>query len=282
MEYYFEFLLLTRSACAEEFEMLQRLVLGPVRIDPSRPVPPIMAPLVRAAECGFDLVSEVVSITHHFGFDSFMYGVAISPLPDNDSCIYAFTTLPVEWVIRYDQKAYIEIDPRIADAWDRTMPVIWDQATMRGRGPAVDAFLDDAMAHGVASGVCMPLPDALGTRRIVVFNSATPELSSARRQQIARDLGDMLVFANYFHEIFMRAVVAKQIPPKAVGMRLSAREIECLRLAASGFTTEIIAKKLGIAARTTQFHFDSIRSKLGATNRQEAIARALREGLIPN
>jgi DNA-binding CsgD family transcriptional regulator len=65
-------------------------------------------------------------------------------------------------------------------------------------------------------------------------------------------------------------------------MRLSAREIECLRLAASGFTTEMIAKKLGIAARTAQFHFDSIRSKLGATNRQEAIARAVREGLIPS
>ena len=105
-------------------------------------------------------------------------------------------------------------------------------------------------------------------------------MSMTRRQQIAHDLGEMMVFANYFHEIFMSAVVAKKMPPKAIGMKLSPRELECLRLAATGLTTESIARKLGIAARTAQFHFDSIRSKLGAANRQEAIARAIKDGLI--
>jgi len=261
--------------------MLKALDIGPAHVDPSRGLPPIMVPLVRAAECGFDLVSEVESITRHFGFDSFMYGVAISPTPDNDSRIYAFATMPKEWVVRYDQRAYIEVDPRIADAWDRTMPVVWDQTTMRGRTPAADAFLDDALMHGIASGVCIPLHDALGTRRLIAFNSGLPAVSPTRRGEIMHDLGDMLVFANYFHEIFMRAVMAKQVPPKAAGMKLSPREVECLRLAAGGLTTEAIAKRLGIASRTAQFHFDSIRSKLGAANRQEAIARAMRDGLIP-
>ena len=100
--------------------MLKSLHLGAASIDPSRLLPPIMVPLVRAAECGFDLISEVESITHHFGFDSFMYGVAVSALPNNDSSMYAFTTMPMEWVMRYDQRAYIEVDPRIADTWDRT------------------------------------------------------------------------------------------------------------------------------------------------------------------
>ena len=260
--------------------MLRSLHLGPVSIDRSRVLPPIMAPLVRAAECGFDLISEVESITRHFGFDTFMYGVAVSAQPDNDSCVYAFTTLPLEWVIRYDQKAYIEVDPRIALAWDRTLPVVWDQSTMRGMNPAADAFLDDAMAHGIASGVCMPLPDALGTRRLVVLNSKIPIMNAERQKQIDHDLGEMMVFANYFHEIFMSAVVEKKMPPKAAGMKLSPRELECLRLAATGLTTESIARKLGIAARTAQFHFDSIRSKLCAANRQEAIARAIKDRLI--
>ena len=79
----------------------------------------------------------------------------------------------------------------------------------------------------------------------------------------------------------MKAVVAKKVPPRAAGMKLSARELECLRLAATGLTTEAIAKKLGIVASTAQFHFNSIRSKLGAANRQEAIARGIRDGLIP-
>jgi len=32
--------------------------------------------------------------------------------------------------------------------------------------------------------------------------------------------------------------------------------------------------------RTVQYHFDSIRSKLGAANRQEAVALAVRDGVI--
>ena len=261
--------------------MLQQLKLIPVRIDRARLVPPIMEALARASDCGFDLVSEIDAIVRHFRFETMMYGVAVSPTPDNDSCIYAFSTVPPEWAIRYDQKAYIEVDPRIADTWDRTVPVIWDQKTLRGRSPAADAFLDDAMAYGIASGVCLPLHDALGTRRLIAMNSRTPILSVARRMEIARDLGDMLVFANYFHEIFMKVVMAKKVPPRAAGMKLSPREVECIRWAATGLTTEGVAGKLGITTRTAQFHFDSIRSKLGAANRQEAIARAIRDGLIP-
>ncbi len=260
--------------------MLQTLRLGPVRIDRSGPLPPVMVPLVRAAELGFDLVSQIESITRHFGFDSFMYGVAVSPVPDHDSCIYAFTTMPMEWVVRYDQMAYIEIDPRVSGTWDRTVPLVWDQMAVRGKNPAVDAFLDDAKAHGIASGVCLPLHDETGTRILVAFNSSIAILTEERQQQIARDLGDMVVFANYFHEIFMKEVVIKGIPTKVAGMKLSLRERECLRLAAGGLTTEAIARRLGIASRTAQFHFDSIRSKLGATNRQEAVARAIREGQI--
>jgi DNA-binding CsgD family transcriptional regulator len=239
-----------------------------------------MVPLVRAAELGFDLVSEIESVTRHFGFDSFMYGVAVSPVPDHDSCIYIFTTMPMEWVIRYDQMAYVEVDPRVAEAWDRTVPLVWDQVSARGRSVATDAFLDDAKAHGIASGVGLPLHDETGTRILVAFNSSVAILTKERRQRIANDLGEMVIFANYFHEIFMKGVVARGIPTKVTGMRLSLRERECLQLAAGGLTTDAIAKRLGIASRTAQFHFDSIRSKLGAANRHEAIARAIRQGQI--
>ena len=45
-------------------------------------------------------------------------------------------------------------------------------------------------------------------------------------------------------------------------------------------TTEDIAIKLEIKSRTVQFHFDSIRTKLGAANRQEAIALAVQSGVV--
>jgi len=260
--------------------MLQSLRLGQSKIGRWSFIPPFLDPLVKAAECSRDLVPIIQSITRGFGFDTFMYGMSTSVRPDHESRMFVFTTAPTEWVIRYDQLAYIEVDPRILLLWDSTLPLIWDQRTVRGAGPKTEAFLDDALSHGIASGVCMPLGDEVGTRVIVALNSAIPEIDEPRRIAITRNLGDIVLFAHYFHELFMKSIVRRGTPLNYSGRPLSQRERECLILAARGMTTEDIGFKLGIGARTVQFHFDSIRSKLAAGNRQEAVARAIKDGII--
>src|SRR4029434_713240 len=99
----------------------------------------------------------------------------------------------------------MEIDPRVTDCWDRTSPLLWDQSTMRGRGEKVDAFLADASKHGVASGVLVPSRDSFGMRMLVNFNSHVPFPSSTRQREIGTLLGDILIFATYFHELFVKS-----------------------------------------------------------------------------
>jgi DNA-binding CsgD family transcriptional regulator len=260
--------------------MLQSLTLGQTKVATRGYIPPLLAPLVSAAESGRDLVPVIQSITRSFGFDTFMYGMCTSVRPDHESRMFVFTTAPMEWVSTYDQKAYIEVDPRILLLWDSTLPLVWDQRTVRGGGSRSDAFLDDALRFGIGSGVCMPLGDVMGTRVIVALNSAIPEIDEYRRLAISRNLGEIVLLAHYFHELFMMAIVRRGTQPRFAGRPLSERERECLTLTARGMTTEDIALKLGIGSRTVQFHFDSIRSKLAAANRQEAVARAIKEGLI--
>ena len=260
--------------------MLQPLMLGRAKVAPWGFIPPVLEPLVRAAESGKDLVPVIESITRSFGFDTFMYGMCTSLRPDHESRMYVFTTAPVEWVARYDQMAYIEVDPRILLLWDSTLPLVWDQRTVRGGGAKADAFLDDALKHGIASGVCVPLGDEAGTRVIIALNSAVLEVDEPRRLAISRNLGDIVLFAHYFHELFMKAIVRQGIQSRFVGRPLSDREKECLVMAARGLTSEDIGYKLGICSRTVQFHFDSIRSKLAVANRQEAVARAIKDGQI--
>jgi LuxR family quorum-sensing system transcriptional regulator SolR len=243
-------------------------------------LPPVLAPLIHAAENGLDLVPAIRTITKDLGFDTFMYGVSTSLKPDHESRMYVFTTAPMEWVLLYDQRAYIEADPRILLLWDSTLPLVWDQTTVRGMSKTSDDFLDDALGHGIASGVCTPLRDESGTRVIVALNSVIPRFNDMKRQQISRDLGNMVVLTHYFHELFMKSVVRRGVPSRVTGMPLSARERQCLGLAARGMTSDDIAFKLGICSRTVQYHFDSIRSKLAAANRQEAVARAIKDGLI--
>jgi DNA-binding CsgD family transcriptional regulator len=260
--------------------MLHPLVLGKAKAAPWGFIPPILDPLVKAAENGQDLVPVIQSITHSFGFDTFMYGVCTSPRPDHESRMYVFTTAPLEWVARYDQLAYIEVDPRVLLLWDSTLPLVWDQRTVRGGGAKSEAFLDDALKFGIASGVCVPLGDEANTRVIMALNSTVREVDEPRRLAITRNLGDIVVFAHYFHELFMKSVVRLGIQSRFTGRPLSNRERECLTMAARGLTTEDIGYKLGICTRTVQFHFDSIRSKLAVANRQEAVARAIRDGQI--
>ena len=89
-----------------------------------------------------------------------------------------------------------------------------------------------------------------------------------------------MLFGLYFHEIFVSGVLNGHVPPYLQGAKLSARERQCLTMAARGLVGEDIAFKLDISQRTIQHHFDSIRSKLGAANRLEAVAIGLETGII--
>jgi DNA-binding NarL/FixJ family response regulator len=61
---------------------------------------------------------------------------------------------------------------------------------------------------------------------------------------------------------------------------LSPRELEVLRGVAAGQTNKAIALKLGISEHTVKFHLGGAMTKLGAVSRAEALASAIRQGLL--
>lgn len=61
---------------------------------------------------------------------------------------------------------------------------------------------------------------------------------------------------------------------------LTPREVEVLRLLAQGMPNKEIADQLVVSERTAKFHVSSILTKLGASNRTEAVAIAAQQGLI--
>jgi DNA-binding NarL/FixJ family response regulator len=61
---------------------------------------------------------------------------------------------------------------------------------------------------------------------------------------------------------------------------LTRRELEVLRLVAEGASNKLIARRLGISVHTAKFHVASIAEKLDATGRTDAVAQAVRLGLI--
>jgi DNA-binding NarL/FixJ family response regulator len=61
---------------------------------------------------------------------------------------------------------------------------------------------------------------------------------------------------------------------------LTPRETQVLELVADGLSNKAIAVALGVSDETVKFHLAAIFGKLGASNRTDAVRRAVRHGLV--
>jgi len=259
--------------------MLERLDAGRIVVNNRRPLPPLFNVLAEAAKKEQPLEPVMEAIVRSFGFDSFMYGASISPHPGVEAQSWVFTTLPREWVMRYDQRAYIEVDPRILNTADKASPYVWDQATERGAPKGTARFLEDARKHGIASGVAMSVPSPLGLV-VVAFNSSLDIIDTLRDLRIDGDLGDLDLIGRYFHDTFMASVVMRGIRPLAFGTPLAPQQRRCLAYVAHGYRTSEIAICTKRSERTVESHLCLARTKLGATNSTQAATIAVTHGFV--
>jgi DNA-binding NarL/FixJ family response regulator len=80
----------------------------------------------------------------------------------------------------------------------------------------------------------------------------------------------------------------KRVPPEIASQlaehmgeeQLTEREVEVLRAVAEGNRNRDIAEKLFISEETVKVHIKHIMEKLGATDRTQAVAIAVRRGII--
>jgi DNA-binding CsgD family transcriptional regulator len=240
---------------------------------------PWLASLIEPARKGQSIIEPLQAIVRSMGFGSFLYAVGTSKNLHHDERFYLWTTVPTEWVVEYDKNSYIEIDPRVSYGWSMwPPPLIWDKR-IAANDPKVAAFLNRAAKFGVGSGLAIYLRDS-GNKIMFALNRRQRLLSPNDREQISSITSQVMYLGTVLHSVFMANVIAKGIAPMHEGSPLSARERQCLQLAARGMVGPDIGQKLEITERTVNFHFSNIISKLGVLNRHEAIAMGVAHGLI--
>jgi len=126
--------------------------------------------------------------------------------------------------------------------------------------------------------------------RIIVLTTYTGDVQVLRALKAGARA--YILKGNVHRELLetIRAVHAgkKRIPPEvaaeladhAAEDQLSPREIEVLRLIASGNANKLIADQLSISEETVKSHVTNILSKLGANDRTHAVTIGLRRGII--
>lgn len=76
------------------------------------------------------------------------------------------------------------------------------------------------------------------------------------------------------------AAVGTRLADRMTGMELSSREHQVLQLVAQGKSNREIAGDLEVTEATVKGHLTNILSKLGVTDRTQAVIAALRRGLV--
>ncbi|WP_296946766.1 LuxR family transcriptional regulator [uncultured Massilia sp.] len=186
------------------------------------------------------------------------------------------TTYPASWVRRYQEAGYEAVDPVVRRVAGSSLPVFWDG--LAGVVPRHIVF-DEARDHGLANGITVPVAGPRGERAL--FSIATDLAPEAAPGHQAAFAGRVLLTALYLDEAVRRLARTAAHAAQGGGRPpLTRRERECLQWAATGKTSWEISTILSISERTVIFHMANATRKLGATNRRQAVVRALGLGLI--
>lgn len=100
--------------------------------------------------------------------------------------------------------------------------------------------------------------------------SGLPPLTSTQESAL-----QLLVYS-----LFAHVRTFKSIGISSATEPLTPREREVVALSADGLTSEEIAERLGMSARTVNQHVDNVARKLGTKNRAHTVAEAIRRGLL--
>ncbi|KAA2233138.1 helix-turn-helix transcriptional regulator [Salinarimonas soli] len=234
---------------AQAFELIDRLAELPSEVS-------LAAELRRAGDL--------------FGFDNF-FMTGLPARPDERLEKYAMVSgWPDEWLSRYTDYGYVHVDPVIRKIRATTMPFMWDEAPYDRDDHAAARVMSESPDFGLVVGMTVPIHTVKGFTAGVCFSSRH------RLHWNGETRAALHLIAIYAHARAVELIEARTDAPSKPPVRLSAREVECLRWTAAGKTAWEISVILRLSEHTVTGYLQSAAVKLGAVNRIQAVAEAIR------
>jgi LuxR family quorum sensing-dependent transcriptional regulator len=242
-------------------------VIGQVTLD--------LVQAVKAARRPDEIVAVLTRAGAIFGYERFaIAGVPQSAgenLPDRLLLMH----WPDEWAARYVERAYVQHDPVMAHVRRTTAPFLWSEVAVDRDAVLARQVMGEAPAFGLGDGFCVPIHDIDGTESAASFGAPRIDLSEEARA----GLHLLAIYAHLASRSLGPAVPARPLRPGGAA-RCTRREIECIKWAAAGKTGWETSEILSLSQRTVEDYLRNAARKLGAVNRVQLVAQAMREGLI--
>lgn len=223
---------------------------------------------LQSAKTCEELRVQMARFAKQAGFDHFVYALTInSPLLKEQH--YLLSGFPEAWLERYLREGYFKVDPVVRYAHSTSLPAIWADEIFHDTKSA--QFWEEAKAFGLSQGLSFAVHDQPGVTGI--FSLGRDKPLDLPEPDMAALIGRAQLFAAMLHQAVSRLNLPKLLPSPDVS--LTPRERECLIWTGDGKTAWEIGRILGIAERTVVFHMNNAIQKLGATNKTQAIVRAV-------
>jgi LuxR family transcriptional regulator, quorum-sensing system regulator BjaR1 len=178
---------------------------------------------------------------------------------------------PAEWLSRYVSRGYVFSDPAAARARSALTPFFWSELDPIAQDdPVGRRVMDEAGEFNLKNGFT--------TAQVTLDGQQVGFSLAGRHLEIRAETSGMLsLIASY---ATARAIALKQEKVPDGPIVLSAREREALQWAAEGKADWEIGEVMSISEHGADKHMRAVRAKLGVINRTQAVAEALRRGLI--
>ncbi len=231
---------------------------------------------LQSANSPDEICSRLTDFTKTFGLTAMLAGTSPARRPANtDAASHLFAwSYPTDWMHRYLEKQYAQIDPIIRRIEMNLSPFEWSDALTcvpAEQQADVANFMGEAAEFQLRSGVVIPLLTLDGAIAAVTLGG--------ERIDVPDDgLGMISLVASF---AMARAIEMRNVESVKFEVGLTPREVECLKWVADGKSEWEIGIILRISEHTADKHLSNARRKLKAVTGAQAIARALRLGLLP-
>src|SRR4051794_20887266 len=189
-------------------------------------------------------------------------------------------------VVRQGIRALLERELSGVQLTDASTP----DAALADGGGHPDVVIIDPRSAGAEVGALINRLSSELTAPIVVFTSnggarlLAEALKAGVKGYVRKDSPseDLLraIRAAQSGEFYVDPALSSTIVLEEGDRTLTARQREILQMLADGMQTEAVAKRLGLSTETVRTHTKRILAKLHADTRTQAVAIAIRNGLI--
>lgn len=236
-----------------------------------------------AARTNEELVAETGKLLAEIELDTFVIATYVKDDDDPAEVPSALVMgqCPLDWIERYNQKGYIDVDTRLASSLTQASPYLWDRTQFNGH--EAEELFEEAASYGIRAGISTAL---LNHEGYLGMFSASTSLNIGVSDLLTPIIrGRFLIVKDYLAELLSpgnRTVVseANELPDDEL-VDLSPRQREILYWTASGYAPTKIADKLHISDSTVRAHLATIKTRLRVRKLGHAVARALKLRIIP-